>query len=70
MPRGNKNEDGKIVGVFLSDDMIKRLRFESARTAQTLRSIVTAALDKRLPKTIKIIVGKEAERAAARAEAE
>jgi hypothetical protein len=39
--------------------MHERLRFESARTRVSMSEIISAALDERLPKDIKIVVGKE-----------
>ena len=64
MPSIGETQDGKIVGVFLPSSMIKRLRYHAAQTDQTLRSIITTALDAHLPRNIRVVIDdKETRRA-------
>jgi hypothetical protein len=50
MPRVVEGQTGKIIGVFLTTGMIKRLRHHAIETDQTLRSVITTALEATLPR--------------------
>ena len=54
--------NSKSVAVRLPLDVIERLRLESARRNESIQEIVTSALNHELPKSIRIVVGKDGER--------
>jgi len=49
----------KLVGVQLPFDVIKRLQLEAARTGKGMSVITAEALEGALPKSIKIVVGRD-----------
>jgi len=51
--------EAKILGAKVPLEVIDRLRFESVRSRIPIHTIVTAALETYLPKSIRIVVGKE-----------
>jgi len=50
MPRVVEGQTGRIIGVFLPTSLIKRLRHHAIETDQTLRSVITTALETTLPR--------------------
>lgn len=55
----DKNPGSRTLGTRVPLSLLDRLRLESVRTKQSMQDIVVAALERTIPKNLKVVVGKE-----------
>jgi hypothetical protein len=53
-----QQKNRKTVATSLSLGLVERLHFESARTGKPIRTLIEGALERVIPKDIRVVVGK------------